>query len=138
MPSMASLSTLKASLSCRACKYTCAFRSYAYYSFIYHAQMAAFQGTGPVPASARDGFLELFWWYSQSKRDLCVTVVNVIDMISQPDWSTVLTLLPRAGICLAILLAFRTPGTNPSTSRDTAYFQPDGQLSDYAYGVLIS
>ena len=75
----------------------------------------------------RDGFAETFWFYSQ-------------------NLPTVALLLPRAGLCVALLLSFSSP--NPEyvsmigagfNGRDTTFFRAsDGTLTDYARGVLYT
>lgn len=75
----------------------------------------------------RDGLAETFWFYSQ-------------------NLPTVALLLPRAGLCIALLLSFSSP--NPEyvsligagiNGRDTTFFRAsDGTLTDYARGVLFA
>ncbi|KAJ6510777.1 hypothetical protein C8R45DRAFT_1161753 [Mycena sanguinolenta] len=49
---------------------------------------------------------------------------------------TVALLLPRAGICLAVLLAFWAPRDDGALGRDATFFRADGALTGYARGVL--
>ncbi|EJD00289.1 uncharacterized protein FOMMEDRAFT_30381 [Fomitiporia mediterranea MF3/22] len=58
---------------------------------------------------------------------------------------TVALLLPRAALCVAILLAFtssqpedRALGALGLMKRDQTFFRPDGSLSGYARGVLLA
>lgn len=54
---------------------------------------------------------------------------------------TVALLLPRAGLCLALLFSFFSPSptTTTTTDRDATFFNPDdGSLTGYAKGVLIA
>ena len=89
-----------------------------------HIRHSAFSGEN---GSLRDGIAETFWFYSQ-------------------NLPTVALLLPRAGLCLALLFAFSSPqpsyvaliGTS-SNQRDPTFFRgEDGTLTDYARGVLIA
>ncbi|KAK4701407.1 hypothetical protein P7C70_g4828, partial [Phenoliferia sp. Uapishka_3] len=70
-----------------------------------------------------DGVLETCSWYVQ-------------------NWPTILLLIPRAGISLAILLLYGTTAygsRNPATmTRDIAYFQPNGTLTNYAAAILLA
>lgn len=79
---------------------------------------------GDVQGSWRQGLAETFSFYSQ----------NV---------PTVALLLPRAGLCLALLFSFSSPAPNFGASssfmnRDATWFRLDGSLTDYARGVLIA
>lgn len=98
--------------------------SYTNFCFMQYLRFSAFFGEN---GSLRDGLAESFWFYSQ-------------------NLPTVALLLPRAGLSLALLLAFSKPnpefvgmaeaGFNP---RDRTFFRAsDGTLSDYARGVLIA
>ncbi|EIW73958.1 hypothetical protein CONPUDRAFT_86097 [Coniophora puteana RWD-64-598 SS2] len=98
--------------------------SYSHFSLMQHIRWSAFFGES---GSIRDGLAETFWWYSQ-------------------NLPTVALLLPRAGLCLALLFAFSFP--NPeyvslldagASNRDDTYFRSsDGTLTDYSRGVLIA
>jgi hypothetical protein len=94
--------------------------SYSNFCFLQHLRFSAFFGEH---GSLRDGLAETFWYYSQ-------------------NLPTVALLVPRAGLSLALLLAFTTPQvafTVAGTSRrDATYFRQDGTLTDYARGVLIA
>ncbi|KAJ7276691.1 hypothetical protein C8J57DRAFT_1310065 [Mycena rebaudengoi] len=101
-----------------------AMSSYTNFCFMQHLRYSAFFGeTGGL----RHGLAETFWFYSQ----------NI---------TTVALLLPRAGLCLALLLAFSAPeagvvaladaGLN---HRDGTFFRSaDGTLTNYARGILIA
>ena len=77
--------------------------------------------------SIRDGIAETFWFYSQ-------------------NLPTVALLLPRAGLCLALLFSFSSPQPSyialidaGSNQRDNTFFRADnGTLTNYARGVLIA
>ncbi|KAG7085525.1 hypothetical protein E1B28_003084 [Marasmius oreades] len=97
--------------------------SYTTFSFLLHIRYSAF-----IPArggSIRDGLAETFYFYSQ-------------------NLPTVALLLPRAGLSLALLLAFSTPDPNvltlvsqgSSAGRDATFFNRDGTLTAYASGIL--
>ncbi|CAD6908472.1 unnamed protein product [Tilletia controversa] len=88
-------------------------RSYALYSFLYRVRLSA---------SSSQFFTETLWFFSQ-------------------NWPTIITLLPRAIICAAILLIYHPDDTSfstPPSPRDQVYFEPESQLlSTYAYVVLL-
>ncbi|KAG6331113.1 hypothetical protein ID866_7976 [Astraeus odoratus] len=98
--------------------------SYTNFCFMQYIRFSAFFGEN---GSLRDGLAETFWFYSQ-------------------NLPTVALLLPRAGLALALLLAFSDP--NPDyvsmveagfSGRDGTFFRAsDGTLTDYARGVLIA
>ena len=98
--------------------------SYANFSFMTHVRLSAFTGD---QGSLRDGLAETFFFYSQ-------------------NLPTVALLLPRAGLCLALLLTFSSaqPGdialadAGINTHRDGTFFRADGTLTSYARGVLIA
>ena len=98
--------------------------SYSNFCFLQHLRYSAFFGES---GSLRDGLAETFWYYSQ-------------------NLPTVALLLPRAGLSLALLLAFTTPQVGivaladaGVSRRDATFFRPtDGTLTDYARGVLIA
>lgn len=89
-----------------------------------HIRRSAFSGEN---GSFRDGLAETFWFYSQ-------------------NLPTVALLLPRAGLCLALLFAFSSPQPsyvalidNGTNQRDDTFFRAnDGTLTNYARGVLIA
>ncbi|KAG0692175.1 hypothetical protein DFH29DRAFT_1009200 [Suillus ampliporus] len=98
--------------------------SYTNFCFMQYIRFSAFFGEN---GSLRDGIAETFWFYSQ-------------------NLATVALLLPRAGLSLALLLAF-TPASPDYVAileagfnhRDGTYFRAsDGTLTDYARGVLIA
>ena len=98
--------------------------SYTNFCFMQYLRFSAFFGEN---GSLRDGLAETFWFYSQ-------------------NLPTVALLLPRAGLSLALLLAFSKP--NPEfvavaqvgfNARDKTFFRAsDGTLTDYARGILIA
>ncbi|KAF7309724.1 OPT oligopeptide transporter [Mycena indigotica] len=98
--------------------------SFTNFCFMQHLRRAAFFGER---GSWRDGMAETFWFYSQ-------------------NLPTVALLLPRAGLCLALLLAFSTPDAGivaladaGLNHRDKTFFRVhDGTLTSYARGVLIA
>lgn len=101
-----------------------AMTSYTNFCFLYHIRASAFLSEH---GSLRDGLAETFYYYSQ-------------------NLPTVALLLPRAGLSLALLLAFWNPqpevlaladaGISP---RDGTFFRRSDQtLTDYARGVLIA
>jgi hypothetical protein len=100
-----------------------AMSSYSIFCFLQHIRFAAFFGQN---GSLHDGLAETFWFYSQ-------------------NLPTVVLLLPRAGLSLALLFAFSSP--QPGTvalsdvgisTRDKTYFTSQGALTGYARGVLIA
>jgi len=98
--------------------------SYSTFCFLQHLRSSAFSGEH---GSIRDGLAETFWFYSQ-------------------NLPTVALLIPRAGLALALLLAFSTPQAAVVAladagiqHRDATFFRTqDGTLTDYARGVLIT
>ncbi|KAH9915584.1 uncharacterized protein BXZ73DRAFT_54228 [Epithele typhae] len=100
-----------------------AMTSYLNFCFMYHIRASAFFGEH---GSVLDGLAETFYFYSQ-------------------NLPTVALLLPRAGLSLALLLAFSSPdpvvvalADAGVSRRDGAYFRADGTLTDFARGVLIA
>ncbi|KAF9267074.1 hypothetical protein L218DRAFT_995968 [Marasmius fiardii PR-910] len=99
--------------------------SYTTFSFLLHVRFSAFISTRS--GSIRDGLAETFYFYSQ-------------------NLPTVALLLPRAGLCLALLLTFSTADPNVVTltnegsglGRDGTFFNRDGTLTAYASGVLMA
>jgi len=99
--------------------------SYDTYSFLRHIRSTAWNPERG--GSIRDGIAETCWYLSQNTANIAL-------------------LLPRAGLCLALLFNFSSsqPGTlaladSGSFRRDRTFFNPgDGTLSSYAEGVLIS
>ncbi|KAJ7102848.1 hypothetical protein C8R44DRAFT_808644 [Mycena epipterygia] len=98
--------------------------SFANFCFMQHIRYSAFVGEN---GSFRDGMAETFWFYSQ-------------------NLPTVTLLLPRAGLCLALLLAFSAPDVAivaladaGVSHRDSTFFRSeDGTLTSYARGLLIA
>ena len=100
-----------------------AMSSYVNFSFLYHIRASAFAGEH---GSLADGLAETFYFYSQ-------------------NLPTVALLMPRAGLCLALLFAFSSPDPNVLaladagiSRRDGTFFRTDGTLTDYARGVLVA
>ena len=99
--------------------------SYDTFSFLRHIRSIAWDPDRG--GCVRDGIAETCWYLSQNTANIAL-------------------LLPRAGLCLALLLTFSSsqPGTmafaDPgSTRRNRTFFNPqDGMLSGYAEGVLIA
>ena len=99
--------------------------SYNTYSFLRHVRSAAWDPERG--GSIHDGIAETCWYLSQNTANIAL-------------------LVPRAGLCLALLLTFSSsqPGTlaladTGSIRRDQTFFNPDdGTLSGYAKGVLIA
>jgi hypothetical protein len=98
--------------------------SYTNFCFMQHLRYSAFVGES---GSLRDGMAETFWFYSQ-------------------NLPTVALLLPRAGLCLALLLGFSAPDAAivaladaGVSHRDQTFFHADdGSLTSYARGMLIA
>ncbi|KIJ62393.1 hypothetical protein HYDPIDRAFT_94511 [Hydnomerulius pinastri MD-312] len=98
--------------------------SYTNFCFMQYIRFSAFFGEN---GSLRDGLAETAWFYSQ-------------------NLPTVVLLLPRAGLALALLLSFSF--ANPEyvslveagfNGRDRTFFRAsDGTLTDYARGVLYA
>lgn len=98
--------------------------SYTNFCFMQYIRYSAFFGEN---GGLRDGLAEMFWFYSQ-------------------NLPTVALLLPRAGLCVALLLSFSS--ANPEyldlieagfNGRDTTFFRASsGTLTDYARGVLLA
>ena len=99
--------------------------SYNTYSFLRHVRSTSWDPERG--GSVRDGIAETCWYLSQNTANIAL-------------------LLPRAGLCLALLLTFSSsqPGTlaladTGSIRRDQTFFDPEnGTLSGYAKGVLIA
>ncbi|GAA6030763.1 hypothetical protein JCM8097_008864 [Rhodosporidiobolus ruineniae] len=102
-------------------------RSYSVFSFLWRVRLAPFQPNSPLALAVEgttwtDGVKESFAWYRQ-------------------NWPTVLLLVPRAGLSVAILLLYSTTAYSSSSatiSRDSAYFDRDGTLSSFATGILFA
>ncbi|CAK5277851.1 unnamed protein product [Mycena citricolor] len=109
-------------LSSPAFNFVC-LSSYANFCFMQHLRWSAFFGEH---GGMRDGLAETFWLYSQ-------------------NLPTVILLLPRAGLCLALLLGFWSPdplvvamSDSGTSNRDETFFRADGTLTGYSRGVLIA
>ncbi|KAI5477314.1 zeaxanthin epoxidase [Pseudohyphozyma bogoriensis] len=101
-------------------------RDYRYFSLLWRIRLAPFQSRGAlnVPGSTWvDGVIETSAWYIQ-------------------NWPTVLLLIPRAGLSLAILLLYGTTAYGNDVGqqmiRDGGYFQDDGTLTLFASAVLLA
>src|SRR5882762_1527562 len=98
--------------------------SYTNFCFMRRIRHSAFSAEN---GSLRDGMAETLWFYSQ-------------------NLPTVALLLPRAGLCLALLFSFSSPQPNyvvllnaGSNHRDTTFFRgSNGTLTNYSRGVLIA
>ncbi|TFY76339.1 hypothetical protein EWM64_g7670, partial [Hericium alpestre] len=111
--------------------------SYSNFCFMHHVRVSAFPRLNPSAAlpsnetSLRDALAETCYFYSQ-------------------NLPTVVTLLPRAGLVLALLLSYWSPEQLPGGltfadidqsigRRDNTFFdQNTGALSGYAKGVLAA
>ncbi|GAA5954084.1 hypothetical protein JCM3765_005285 [Sporobolomyces pararoseus] len=110
--------------------YACA-RSYGTFSFMWQVRLAPLRPKSPlavaVEGTSRLDFVrETLCWYRQ-------------------NWPTVLLLIPRAAISVALLLLYTTTayGTSMSTgqfaSRDSAFFDSaTGALTGFAAGVVLT
>jgi hypothetical protein len=101
--------------------------SYTNFCFMHHLRTSAFLTHDDEDADLRDGLAETCWFYSQ-------------------NLPTVALLLPRAGLSLALLLAFSNPSpavvalaNEGDLGRDGTFFRSsDGSLTAYARGVLVA
>jgi len=111
--------------------------SYNHFCFLQHIRTSAFPHVNPsavlpsVESSLRDALAETCYFYAQ-------------------NLPTIVTLLPRAGLALALLLSFFSPENLPGGltladvdqsigRRDGTFFDKStGALSGYAKGVLIA
>ncbi|KAH9953468.1 hypothetical protein BC827DRAFT_134941 [Russula dissimulans] len=114
-----------------------AMSSYNHFCFLQHIRTSAFPHVNPsavlpsVESSLRDALAETCYFYAQ-------------------NLPTIVTLLPRAGLALALLLSFFSPENLPGgltladvdqsiARRDGTFFDTNtGALSRYAKGVLIA
>jgi hypothetical protein len=114
-----------------------AMSSYNHFCFLQHIRTSAFPNVNPgavlpsAEGSLRDAFAETCYFYAQ-------------------NLPTIVTLLPRAGLALALLLSFFSPEQLPGglslsdvdqsiARRDGTFFDKNtGTLSPYAKGVLIA
>ncbi len=111
--------------------------TYNHFCFPQHIRPSAFRHVSPsvvlpsTEGSLHDVFAETCYFYSQ-------------------NLPTIVTLLPRAGLALALLLSFFSPENLPGglllsdigrsiARRDGTFFDKNtGALSSYANGVLIA
>jgi len=111
--------------------------SYDHFCFLQHIRTSAFPHVNPsavlpsAEGSLRDALAETCYFYAQ-------------------NLPTIVTLLPRAGLALALLLSFFSPENLPGglslsdvdqsiARRDGTFFDKNtGALSAYAKGVLIA
>ncbi len=111
--------------------------SYDHFCFLQHIRFSAFPHVNPsavlpsAEGSLRDVLAETCYFYAQ-------------------NLPTIVTLLPRAGLALALLLSFFSPENLPGglslsdvdqsiARRDGTFFDKNtGALSSYAKGVLIA
>jgi len=98
-------------------------RSYSHFCFMQYIRFNAFRKSDD--GSISNGIAEQCYRFSQ-------------------NLPTVILLLPRAAMCLALLLAFSSPGSAGVASgnagskpRDATYFNGDGALTSYGRGILI-
>ncbi|KAI9453375.1 hypothetical protein F5148DRAFT_1277448 [Russula earlei] len=114
-----------------------AMSSYNHFCFLQHIRASAFPNVNPsavlpsTEGSLRDALAETCYFYAQ-------------------NLPTIVTLLPRAGLALALLLSFFSPENLPGglnlsdvdqsiARRDGTFFNKStGALSGYAKGVLIA
>ncbi|KDN44383.1 hypothetical protein K437DRAFT_138993 [Tilletiaria anomala UBC 951] len=97
----------------------CSLKSYSHYSFLHRIRWSA---------TSTDFFIETCWYYSQ-------------------NWPTIITLIPRAIICIIVLVLYNPSGTLSSTlsstpglmsARDPFFFDSATDLlSTYASIVLV-
>lgn len=100
-----------------------AMSSYSNFCFIQYVRLSSFRKSDA--GSLADGIAEQCYRFSQ-------------------NLPTVILLLPRAALCLALLLTFSSPSpaavaaSNAGASqRDKTFFNGDGALTSYARGILI-
>jgi hypothetical protein len=114
-----------------------AMSSYNHFCFLQHIRTSAFPSVNPnailpsAEGSLRDALAETCYFYAQ-------------------NLPTIVTLLPRAGLALALLLSFFSPESLPGglslsdvdqsvARRDGTFFDKStGALTGYAKGVLIA
>ncbi|GAA5914795.1 hypothetical protein JCM6882_007275 [Rhodosporidiobolus microsporus] len=103
-------------------------RSFDIFSFLWRVRLAPFLPKSVLAVADEgtrwtDGVKETLAWYRQ-------------------NWPTVLLLVPRAGLSVAVLLLYSTTAYGSSDaltiSRDTAYFGGNGTLTGFASGVLFA
>ena len=101
-------------------------QSFSYFSFLWRVRFAALSKDSDLSVgggTSLDFLLETFSWYRQ-------------------NYPTVLLLLPRAGLSLAVLLLYGTTAygsaSMASMTRDSAYFGANGVLTGFASGVIMT
>ncbi|GAA5936908.1 hypothetical protein JCM10213_000136 [Rhodosporidiobolus nylandii] len=102
-------------------------RSFSVFSFLWRVRLAPFFPKSALALAVdgttwTDGVKETLDWYRQ-------------------NWPTVLLLIPRGGLSVAVLLLYSTTAYSSSAStisRDSAYFATEGTLSAFASGVLFA
>ncbi|KAK4048117.1 hypothetical protein OIV83_004987 [Microbotryomycetes sp. JL201] len=101
---------------------------YERFCFMWRVRFAPFHKSGKVGSMVKDtrfsdGIADSCYWYAQ-------------------NWPTVILLVPRAGLSLALLLLFGTTAYGSAnigpTERDNAYFRLNGTLTNFAQGVLLT
>lgn len=121
--------------------------SYERFCFLWRVRLAPFQSESPLTQAVRgtqvsDGIAETFSWYSQSKCAAAKSSSEALTRAPIVDWPTVVLLIPRVGLSLALLLLFGTVAygnaATGATERDSAFFEPNGTLTAYATGVLLA
>ncbi|KAM0790980.1 hypothetical protein ACM66B_004282 [Microbotryomycetes sp. NB124-2] len=101
---------------------------YERFCFMWRVRLAPFHKSGKIGRMVKgttfsDGVADSCYWYAQ-------------------NWPTVVLLVPRAGLSLALLLLFGTTAYGSAnvgpTERDNAYFRLNGTLTNFAQGVLLT
>ena len=124
-----------------------AMTSYTNFSFLQHLRISAFSSeqaiaiapqSPSIPSYADDDTEDPSDVMGSWKQGLAETC-----FFYSQNLPTLGLLLPRAGLSLALLLAFSTPAelfvaSGQRNTRDTTFFSADGTLTDYAKGVLIT
>ena len=118
-----------------------AMTSYTHFSFLQHVRFSAFfPEPDPTPQSPSDQDHHLDPYYDASQSPWKSGIAETCFFYSQ-NLPTVLMLLPRAGLSMALLFAFSKPPAFPTpmiSLRDQTFFKSDGSLTDYARGVLFA
>ncbi|KAF9523314.1 hypothetical protein CPB83DRAFT_887000 [Crepidotus variabilis] len=120
-----------------------AMTSYTNFSFLQHLRYSAFvpdaaDAIAPQSASDPDQDVDGSYEGSSLKQGLAETC-----FLYSQNTPTVALLLPRAGLSLALLLAYWTVqplfvNSGTTNKRDRTFFREDGTLTNYARGVLIA
>ncbi|KAK4055417.1 hypothetical protein OIO90_003255 [Microbotryomycetes sp. JL221] len=101
---------------------------YERFCIMWRVRLAPFNKSGKIGRMIKgnsfwDGIAESCSWYAQ-------------------NWPTVVLLVPRAGLSLALLLLFGTTAYGSAdigpTDRDNAFFRSNGTLTNFAQGVLLT